>query len=136
MTGLCLGLAGVVWASLPLQQFTLAWNHSVEKIRWEEDYRVTPAGLVLGEARIRGNGAGMEIPADAVARDGAWHFRRQMPPLQPLHAGRTPEAGDYEICSANGCNTLAYWLGPPTAAQPAVDLWACEMASSGTRAAR
>ena len=136
MTGLCLGLAGVVWASLPLQQFTLAWQHSVEKIRWEEDYRVTSAGLVLGEARVRGNGAGMEIPADAVARDGAWHYRRQLPPLQPLHAGRTPEAGDYEICSANGCKALAYWLGPPNAAQPAVDLWACELASLGTRTPR
>ena len=67
MTGLCLGLAGVVWASLPLQQFTLAWQHSIEKTRWEEDYRVTSSGLVLGEARVRGNGAGMEIPDGAVS---------------------------------------------------------------------
>ncbi|MCY1284116.1 hypothetical protein D9M68_563830 [compost metagenome] len=136
MTGLCLGLAGVVWASLPLQQFTLAWQHSIEKIRWEEDYQVTSAGLVLGEARVRGNGAGMEVPDDAVAYGGAWHYRRQMPPLQPLHAGRTPEAGDYEICSASGCQALAYWLGPPHAAQPAVDLWACELPLSSRKRSR
>ncbi|WP_044872716.1 DUF1850 domain-containing protein [Pseudomonas sp. LFM046] len=127
MTGLCLGLAGLVWASLPLQQFTLAWQHSIEKIRWEEDYQVTSSGLVLGEARVRGSGAGMEIPDGAVAFDGAWHYHRQLPPLQPLHVGRTPEAGDYEICSPWGCKELAYWLGPPDAAQPAVDLWACEL---------
>ncbi|MCY1263279.1 hypothetical protein D9M68_278910 [compost metagenome] len=127
MTGLCLGLAGVIWASLPLQHFTLAWQHSIEKIRWEEDYRVTPAGLVLGEARVRGNGAGMEIPDDAVLRDGAWHYRRHLPPLQPLHAGRTPEAGDYQLCTERGCRALSHWLGPPTAATPAVDFWACDL---------
>ena len=68
MIGLCLGLAGVVWAVHPA--FTLAWNHTIEKIRWEEDYRVTPDGLLLGEARVKGSGAGMEIPDDAGLRDG------------------------------------------------------------------
>ncbi len=53
MIGLCLGLAGVVWAQVPTDDFTLAWNHTIEKIRWEEDYRVTPDGLLLGEARVR-----------------------------------------------------------------------------------
>jgi hypothetical protein len=60
MIGLCLGLAGSIWAQLPVANFTLAWNHSIEKIRWEEDYRVTAQGLVLEQARVRGNGAGME----------------------------------------------------------------------------
>ncbi|CDO82045.1 DUF1850 domain-containing protein [Pseudomonas aeruginosa] len=133
MTGLCLGLAGVVWASLPLQHFTLAWQHSIEKIRWEEDYQVTSAGLLLGEARIRGNGAGMEIPDDAVLRDGAWHYRRRLPPLQPLHAGRTPEAGDYQLCTEHGCQALSHWLGPPTTATPAVDFWACETTTETSR---
>lgn len=36
---------------------TLAWTHSIEKIRWEEDYRATPAGVVLLEDRIQGTGA-------------------------------------------------------------------------------
>ena len=73
--------------------FTLAWNHTIEKIRWEEDYRVTPDGLLLGEARVKGSGAGMEIPDDAELRDGAWHYQRQMPALPLLRLGRTPRQG-------------------------------------------
>jgi hypothetical protein len=122
---LCLGLAGSVWATLPGEPFTLAWRHSVEKIRWEEDYRVTSAGLRLDEARVRGSGAGMEIPEGAVLRDGAWHYRRDLPPLQPLRLGRTPEAGDYQLCRDGRCRDLAHWLGPPRADRPAVELWSC-----------
>ncbi|EKT4454808.1 DUF1850 domain-containing protein [Pseudomonas putida] len=129
MIGLCLGLAGVAWVSLPLHDFTLAWQHSIEKIRWEEGYRLTPAGLMLMEARVHGNGAGMEIPDDAQLRDGAWVYHPQLPPLQPLHAGRTPEAGDYEVCTADGCRPLSYWLGPPSKDVAAVDFWACELPS-------
>ena len=112
---------------LPVPSFTLAWNHTIEKIRWEEDYRVTPGGLLLGEARVRGSGAGMEIPDGAVLREGAWHYRRQLPPLQPLRLGRTPEAGDYQLCDSNGCQPMSLWLGPPKASQPAVELWSCEL---------
>ena len=125
MIGLCLGLAGVVWAEVPVADFTLAWNHTIEKIRWEEDYRVTPDGLLLGEARVKGSGAGMEIPDGAELRDGAWHYQRQMPPLQPLRVGRTPEAGDYQLCFDQRCHALSEWLGPPKAAQPALELWSC-----------
>ena len=128
MIGLCLGLAGSVWATLPVAEFTLAWRHTVEKVRWEEDYRVTPQGLRLGEARVRGSGAGMDIPEGAVLRDGAWHYRRQLPPLSPLRLGRTPEAGDYQLCTNGQCRELAHWLGPPRASQPVVELWGCEEA--------
>ncbi|GGJ94582.1 DUF1850 domain-containing protein [Pseudomonas matsuisoli] len=127
MIGLCLGLAGAVWAQLPLPAFTLAWNHTIEKIRWEEDYEVTPEGVLLQEARVRGTGAGMEIPDGAVLHDGAWHYRRAMPALQPLRLGRTPEAGDYQLCDGAECHPLSRWLGPPTASQPAVELWSCEV---------
>ncbi|WP_271411110.1 DUF1850 domain-containing protein [Pseudomonas sp. Q1-7] len=132
MIALCLGLAGSVWATLPAEPFTLAWRHTVEKVRWEEDYRVTPQGLRLDEARVRGSGAGMEIPQDAVLRDGAWHYRRELPPLQPLRLGRTPEAGDYQLCRSGECRELTHWLGPPRADRPAVELWSCEGASQGS----
>ena len=127
MNALCLGLAGVVWAQVPLTEFTLAWQHSVEKIRWEEDYRLSPAGLVLDAARVRGTGAGMEIPDDAVLRDGSWHYRPQLPALQPLRLGRSDAAaaGDYQLCSAAGCHPLAHWLGPPDPLRPVVELWSC-----------
>ncbi|MBA1279097.1 DUF1850 domain-containing protein [Stutzerimonas stutzeri] len=132
MIGLCLGLAGVVWVQVPTPAFTLAWNHTIEKIRWEEDYRVTPDGLLLGEARIKGTGAGMEVPDDAQLRDGSWHYQRQLPPLQPLRVGRTPEAGDYQLCFDQRCHALSEWLGPPTSEQPALELWSCSVPVSSS----
>ncbi|EQM79306.1 DUF1850 domain-containing protein [Pseudomonas stutzeri] len=125
MIGLCLGLAGVVWAQVPTADFTLAWTHTIEKIRWEEDYRVTPDGLLLGEARVKGSGAGMEIPDGAELRDGTWHYQRQLPPLQPLRLGRTPEAGDFQLCFDQRCHAMSEWLGPPKADRPALELWSC-----------
>lgn len=127
MNALCLGLAGVIWAQVPLTEFTLAWQHSVEKIRWEEDYLLGAAGLVLEEARVRGSGAGMEIPEDAVLRDGSWHYRPRLPALQSLRLGRSDAAaaGDYQLCSAAGCRPLADWLGPPDPQRPVVELWSC-----------
>ncbi|MGV6395277.1 DUF1850 domain-containing protein [Pseudomonas caspiana] len=125
MIGLCLGLAGVVWAQLPVSHFTLAWNHTIEKIRWEEDYRVTPQGLLLGEARVRGAGAGMEIPQGARLQNGSWHYRRMLPPLQPLNLGRTPEAGDFELCFDGSCRLMSEWVGAPNAKDAAIELWTC-----------
>ncbi|WP_434605054.1 DUF1850 domain-containing protein [Pseudomonas sp. Z4-7] len=133
MIGLCLGLSGVVWAQLELSEFTLAWDHTIEKIRWEEDYRVTETGLALGEARIKGNGAGMEIPENARLENGSWHYYRQLPPLQPLKLGRTPQAGDYQLCHAGHCQPMADWLGPPTLEHPSVELWSCERRSINQR---
>ncbi|MEO4049139.1 DUF1850 domain-containing protein [Pseudomonas sp. CAU 1711] len=129
MIGLCMGLAGAVWAqvAVPDSGFTLAWTHTIEKIRWEEDYRVSAEGLLLGEARVRGNGAGMEIPDGAELRDGSWHYRRRVPPLQPLRLGRTPEAGDYQLCFDQRCHALGEWLGPPRADRPALELWSCAL---------
>ena len=127
MIGLCMGLEGVVWARLPVPEFTLAWTHSIEKIRWEEDYRLTSAGLVLGQARVRGNGAGMEIPDDARFEDGTWHYSRSLRPLQPLKLGRTPEAGDYQVCLEELCRPMSRWLGPPTARHPFIELWSCQV---------
>ena len=127
MMGLCLGLTGVVWAMLPLREFTLAWNHTVEKIRWEEDYRVTADGLLLGQARVKGSGAGMEIPEDAIWGNGVWRYQRTLPPLQPLRLARTPAAGDYQLCFASACHALEEWLGPPQSSHPFVELWSCRM---------
>lgn len=129
MNALCMGLAGVIWAQLPLPGFTLTWQHSVEKVRWEEDYQLSADGLLLHEARVRGSGAGMEIPEDAVLRDGNWHYQPQLPPLQPLRLGRSSAAGvgDYQLCTEQGCRPLADWLGPPAAARPVVELWSCQL---------
>lgn len=130
MLGLCLGLAGTLWAQVPTDNFTLAWNHSIEKIRWEEDYNITPQGLVLVEARVKGTGAGMEIPDDAYLNNGSWHYHPKLPGLPVLRLGRTPEAGDYDLCftAPTGkveCQTMDYWIGPPNKQDAAVELWGC-----------
>ena len=125
MIGLCLGLAGVVWAHLPVSAFTLAWDHTIEKTRWEEDYLVTEHGLVLKEARIVGNGAGMEIPQGAQLEKGRWRYHPELPTLQQLNLGRTPEAGDYQVCLEDNCHPVSEWVGPPDAGNPFIQLWAC-----------
>ena len=68
----CIAAGGAVVA-LALQTFTIAWAHSIEKIRWEEDYRVEGTMLRLVEARIRGDGAGMEPPPGSRFENGVWH---------------------------------------------------------------
>lgn len=134
MIGVCLaaaGLAAGIAVSLPLPAFTLAWTHSIEKIRWEEDYRVLPtadgARLQLTEARIRGSGAGMEPPADAVlTADGVWHYRPPLAPLERLHLARSDYVADYQLCWDGQCHPLAALAGPPAAA-PLVDVFACPL---------
>lgn len=105
MSGLCLA-AGVIAATLPLSAFTLAWTHSIEKIRWEEDYRIKDSRLVLEQARIRGSGAGMEPPADAQLKGGVWHYQPRLAPLERLRLTHSPYTAGYEICSADGCKPL------------------------------
>ena len=111
MSGICLAAGGLA-ETLPLSTFTLAWTHSIEKIRWEEDYRVVGKRLALDEARIRGSGAGMEPPVDArLDGNGVWHYRPKLAPLERLRLSHSPYAGSYEICSASGCRPLAAILG-------------------------
>ena len=103
--GICLA-AGVLAATLPLSGFTLAWTHSIEKIRWEEDYRIQHGQLVLKEARIRGSGAGMEPPAGARLENGVWHYHPKLAPLEQLRLTQSPYAAGYEICTAGVCKPL------------------------------
>jgi hypothetical protein len=102
---LCLS-AGALATSLAVQSFTLAWTHSIEKIRWEEDWQVAEH-LQLVAARIRGSGAGMEAPDGAVLVDGVWHYRPDVPPMQSLTLTHTPHAAEYEICIGTECRPLS-----------------------------
>lgn len=113
----------------PQTRFTLAWTHSIEKTRWEEDYQVRrdAAGrplLRLARARIQGTGAGMEPPADAVRR-GAWY--EYVPADQPqgaLRLTRSPYTADFELCPAGrGCRPMGEWL--PSDGGITL-LWACQ----------
>ena len=71
LPALCLA-AGALTTSLPIGQFTLRWQHSIEKVEWAEDYEVAGDWLHLSQARIRGSGAGMEPPPGAVLVDGIY----------------------------------------------------------------
>lgn len=84
--------------------FTLSWTHSVQKTQWRESWAVTPAGLELREARVKGSGAGMEPGPDAVLRDGWWVWQPRLPPQKTLSlaaSGMTPSA--WRLCHDGGC---------------------------------
>ncbi len=103
---LCLS-AGTLVASLAVQAFTLAWTHSIEKVRWEEDWRIAGDRLEIVAARIRGTGAGMEPPAGAVLQAGTWHYRPAVAPLPALTLRHSPHAAGYELCAGGLCRLLA-----------------------------
>lgn len=105
MLSICVLVGALNW-SIPTNAFTLAWTHSVEKIRWEEDYVLKDRKLMLKAARIAGSGAGMEPPADAVRRDGVWHYTPASTPLPRLVLANTSFGGHYDICFAGECRAL------------------------------
>jgi hypothetical protein len=111
LTGVCLIVAGVVRATLPADSFTLAWQHSVEKTRWEERYRVDGERLVLAEASVQGSGAGMEPAPGAMLRNGAWVWRPDRP-VDELRLTESSFVRDYELCAQSRCAPLARWIGP------------------------
>ena len=99
---------------VPAQQFTLAWTHSIEKVRWEEDYAVElrdgrPRLQALG-ARVRGSAAGMEPPEDAVLRNGWYEYQPQTWSPEGLRLTRSIYTADYEWCTQGQCMPLAKWL--------------------------
>ncbi|HXV23312.1 MAG TPA: DUF1850 domain-containing protein [Alphaproteobacteria bacterium] len=106
---LCLTAAGLA-LSLPITAFTLAWEHTVERTEWQEDYRISSAGLILSEARIRGHGAGMEPGENARLEGGWWRWRPDRAPVPELILARSG-VGEWRLCwAAAGCNELAVLL--------------------------
>lgn len=100
-------------AVLPPGPATLAWTHSIEKQRWEEDYRVvpTPTGpkLQMTQARIRGSAAGMEPPEGAVLNGGWYVYTPQSSPTDLLRLLTNPFASPYELCIGGDCKSLEAW---------------------------
>ncbi len=126
---LCLS-AGAAVTVVAVNAFTLAWMHSIEKTRWEEDWRVEGQLLRVVAARIQGSGAGMEPPADALLRDGRWHYRPSLPPLAEVLLSHSPYAGSYELCVAGRCQPMADYL-PGLARQATLRLTACAKPAAG-----
>jgi hypothetical protein len=108
---ICLVVAGVIRSTLTVPEFTLAWNHSVQKTRWEERYRVDGGALNLIEARVQGSGAGMEPPPDARFDHGAWTWQPNTRHLE-LRLTQSAFAGDYAICADGHCTGMSDLTGP------------------------
>lgn len=113
--GICL-LIGATQIAYAASAFTLAWTHSVEKTGWEEDWRVTPRGLEIVEARIAGTGAGMEPPADAVFDGKVWRYRPNLPPQDEVALARSGATdGGWGICFDGRCQALPEPIGDAVA---------------------
>jgi len=101
---LLLGSKQIVYATTA---FTLAWTHSVEKTRWEEDWTLGESGLYLREARIEGSGAGMEPPANATFDGRFWHYHPRLPVQERIVLARSgATSGGWEICFGGRCQDL------------------------------
>lgn len=123
LAGICLALLGAAGAVsgetvfVPVERFTLAWTHSIEKVRWEEDYAVVPGPDSRGppvlqalSARIRGSGAGMEPPPDARLFNGWYHYTPQLRQPAELRLTRSGFTADYDWCVDGRCQPLAQLL--------------------------
>ena len=121
---LCLASAGAV-KMLTVAAFTLAWTHSIEKVEWQEDWRITPAGLELVEARVKGSGAGMELPPEARLSGGWFRWKPARPIVPEVTLGNSGAAGEWRLCTAGKCRTLSDILGHPVGAN-ATTMRACK----------
>lgn len=122
--GVCLVLAASIASGqtsppvfVPGRFFTLAWTHSIEKVRWEEDYEVlatspTAQNMLLAavRARIKGSAAGMEPPKDSILKSGWYEYTPTTASSQVLRLTRSEFTADYELCLAAGCQPLSTWL--------------------------
>ena len=121
---LCLASAGAV-KTLSIAAFTLAWTHSIEKVEWQEDWRVTPQGLQLVQARVKGFGAGMEPPPEARLVNGWFQWKPARAPMPELMLGNSGAAGEWRLCSNGRCRTLSEIFGHPVGAN-VTTMSACE----------
>jgi hypothetical protein len=121
---LCLASAGVV-KMLSVAAFTLAWTHSIEKVGWQEDWRVTPQGLELVQARVKGSGAGMEPPPEARLVDGWFQWQPKRAAMPQVVLGNSGAAGEWRLCHDGSCKTLSEILGRPVGSD-VTTMSACE----------
>lgn len=106
MSALCILAAGKT-LTLAAAAFTLSWTHSVEKTEWQEDWALTPEGLVVTEARVKGSGAGMDPGEGAREVDGWWVWQPEAPPVPELVLAASGATGSgWQLCHEEGCLDL------------------------------
>lgn len=102
---ICLLAAGKV-VHLGTIALTLAWTHSVQKTRWEEDWRLSPAGLVVTESRIESSGAGMEPEPGAIFDGRWWRSKPASGPVANVVLRRSGATADWDVCIAGRCRPM------------------------------
>jgi hypothetical protein len=86
---------------------------------WEEDWKVTPSGLQVVEARIQGSGAGMEPPEGAVLKAGWWVYAPDVGPQRSLMLAASGATGDgWRLCTVQGCRELGKEAGGSIRLEP------------------
>ncbi|MBS7696530.1 MULTISPECIES: DUF1850 domain-containing protein [unclassified Chelatococcus] len=114
---LCLAAAGLV-VQLGVSQLTLSWTHSVQKTVWEEDWRLTPRGLLLVQARVMGSGAGMDPPPEARREGDFWVWKPQREPVPIMTLRRSGATDDWRLCYEGRCRSMSEFV--PADADPVV----------------
>jgi hypothetical protein len=66
----------------------------------------------------------MEIPEDALWRDGAWEYRPRIATLERLRLTRSSFTADYQLCRDGECRSLTELLGPAEEVS-VVEVFAC-----------
>lgn len=111
---LCL-LTGTKAVTLAVTAFTLSWTHSIEKTRWEEDWRISPAGLILVQSRVKGSGAGMEPAPDAKLDNGWWVSSPALPArTEIVLAASGATGGGWSVCGEGQCIEIGNQADAPT----------------------
>lgn len=109
VAGLCLS-GGGMQRFISADRFELGWMHSIEKTNWSEFWQVVNGELVLDWSSVQTSGAGMDIPENAVFRDGAYYYRVDRN-LSELRLFQVSSPFAYRLCVNNSCKSIESWLG-------------------------
>jgi hypothetical protein len=109
-SALCI-VVGTALIQVPAQRFTLRWQHTVEKIVWEEDYVVAGAWLYLSGARVQGSGAGME-PGEGAILNGGWWVWSPQTRVDELNLAASGATGaGWRLCDGPVCHVIGAQAG-------------------------
>ena len=108
---LCLATAGIV-KSVSIAAFMLTFTPATDQGEWQEDWRVTPQGLEILEARAKGFSE-MDVPADSRSIDGWYRWTPRLPILPEIVIANSGFAGNWRLCSDGKCQDISAILGHP-----------------------
>ena len=94
-------------ASYAVSLFTLTWSHSVEKVQWQEDWKIVNNKFEIVEARIKGSGAGMEPPEDSKLVNGWWVYKpKNIKQKEIILATSNTNIENWKLCLSGECFEL------------------------------